>query len=212
MAKKVTTFTDDQIAALANGVREKSKADRAAEKANEQRAGAYTSAIVLAVEMGADFDGAMQALFKRIRTEGPLAKSFTAKRNDKGDGWIIPSALSSAKSVLVGAMKVGVPLVDDEGSPRPFTVIRSEKRDVEQAIAKAEQSEHANSRDTLVDGLREFAKTLADIKPSEVDAAMGQWCDSALLALLESAQAFNEIAGDVDEEEVEDTAEVKQAA
>jgi hypothetical protein len=198
---KVRHFTPEQVELLVAATKAQTQATKAIEKAQGKREGAYAVSTRLAVEIGADFEPAMEHLFSQIRTnEDKLASRFSAPKNDKGDGFKIPSSLSSAKSVLAGAIEYGIELVDEEDgeTPRPFGQIRKDLKAAKQALEDAERSDAEVSRDRAADMLVAFAATL---RTHEVDAAMGEWCEGISEVLEEWGTELAALMGDAGDEE-----------
>lgn len=208
MSKQVQ-FSEAQIEALALATRHVGQAQKAIEKAQAKREGAYTVATRMAAEMGEDFTPAMDDLFSRIRTnDAGLATAFQAPKNDKGDGFKIPSSLSTAKSVLGGAVEYGVDLIED-GEPRAFGQIRKDYKAAKAALESAERSEAEVSRDTLADRLVAFAESLRE---REVDTAMGEWCDGMVDVLADLEADLANLMGDEGAEEADAAADAAEEA
>ncbi len=152
-------------------------ANAALEKARERRTGTYNGAVAVAVQASSadQLEKAFDKLFAAIRTDGKLAVSVGGKKRKKptkaGDKYTVPTGLQSAKSVVLGAMRLGVELTDDGGEPLSFGAIRTAKSEAE-ADAKAESASpddvaraHAAEVTTaILEGLSEFGgKGLTDI-------------------------------------------------
>lgn len=207
---ETATFTSEQINMICESVRTVDKANAEAQAANEKRMGAYGTFTQLASEMDSEsFEQSMDNLFASIRvnTKG-IAKRVKAKANDKGDGWKIPSSMSSAKSVLLSAYEYGVPLLDEEtDAPRPFGTIRKEAKAAKQAEEQAERTLQEIQRDMLVDRLTEFA---ASLKSEEPDLAMAGHYADLETALDDWTLEHAKLSG-ADEDEVEALEEVLKA-
>lgn len=118
---------------LRDSALESAKASTAIQRAGEKAKGAYTMAVEAAVlARNADvLESAYDSVFEEIRTTGKLvgadgkAHGVNAKANKEGTGYLIPSAISSAKSYLLEAMSRAIPLTED-GEPRAFSAIRKD--------------------------------------------------------------------------------------
>lgn len=181
--KQITTMLTE----VAKGLK---SANAAVAKAQEKRAGTYNGAVAVAVEAGdaEKLEKAFDTLFSAIRTDGKLAVACGAKKRKKatksGEKYTVPSGLQSAKSVLLAAMRYGVPLTDDEGT-RAFTQIRNDKATCD-AEAKAEnaspdeklRAEIGADLDAIKSGLsdwgsvglREIGEAIASLRASVTEA------------------------------------------
>jgi len=170
MAKSATRFTSEQLERILSAVSGVDSANEAAAKAAEARSGAYGTFTALAVEMKAkSFGASMETLFKMIRTnQNDIAKKVNAEPTKKGDAWQVPSSMSSAKSVLLGAFEYGIDL-DDEDGVRAFGAIRKDVQAAAKAEKDAERDAPTIARDELIVRLQDMAAALAADKP---DAAM----------------------------------------
>ena len=169
---EVIRFDAAQLSAIYKACKTVDKANAKAQKANDERMGAYATFIVLALETGADtFDAAMTTLFADIRANvGGIATKVNAQPTKDGKAWQVPSAMSSAKSVLVSALELGVEMVDGEtGEPRSFGGIRKDVQALRKAEKEAERTPEEIARDVLRERLVDLAATLATDEP---DAAM----------------------------------------
>ena len=203
MTKQVVkAFDADQLKLIVASVQGIDKANKAVEQANEKRTGSYATFTLLATEMGQeDFAQCMESLFADIRVnKGGIARKVKAPANDKGDAWKIPSAMSSAKSVLLTAYEFGVPMLDEEtDQPRPFGTIRKEANAAKKSEAQAERTLQEIERDQLADHLREFAGSIASEEPDLAMAASYR----KLEAMLDAWTVEHAAISGADEEEVE---------
>ena len=171
MSTSTFTFNNEQLSEIFAASKGVLSANRAVEKANEKREGSYSTLTRLASEMNqADFTSAMGSLFELIRANtDSAATKVGAKKGDKG-GWIIPNALSAAKSVLSDAFEYGVPMLDEEDgeTPRAFSQIRQAVKDAKKSEQDAERTQAEIQRDLLVEHLRHLADEIAKDDPDSV--------------------------------------------
>lgn len=204
-ANMSTQFTTDQIDLIIGSAKEAAAAGRALIKAQQKAQGAYTGTISVALEFTSDpdgFDEAMGELFDGIRanTDG-LARRVSAAKAKKGEAYVVPNALSAARSVIKGAFEFGVSFHDEDGEIRSFGGIRKDLRAAQQAEKDAERQPYEISRDLLVARLIEAAERLGKV---EVDILAGTMCDalndtvneqvSAIEAVCEGAVAAEGVA------------------
>lgn len=128
------------LEAVAKGLK---AANAQVQKAQAKRSGAYNGAVAVAIlaTNPAQLEKAFDGLFADIQTDGKLAVACGAKKRKKatkdGKRYTVPASLQVAKSTLLGALRLGVSLFDDEtGEPRSFGAIRTAKSEAE-AEAKA---------------------------------------------------------------------------
>lgn len=128
------------LEAVAKGLK---AANTQVQKAQAKRSGAYNGAVAVAILASnpAQLEKAFDGLFSDIQTDGKLAVACGAKKRKKatkdGKKYTVPASLQVAKSTLIGAMRIGVSLLDDEtGEARSFGAIRTAKSEAE-AEAKA---------------------------------------------------------------------------
>ena len=120
------------------------KASAAVQAAQEKAKGAYTLYVLAAIEAKTPetLAAASDDLFTEIRTTGKVrddkgrAQSIGAKPNKDATGYLVPSAISSAKSYMLEAMTRGIALVED-GKARPFSAIRGDVQTAKQAEREA---------------------------------------------------------------------------
>lgn len=207
MTKKANNaqFTEAQVALLAKSVKDVNAAQKAIEKAQGKRQGAYAVSTVLAAEMGEGFDEAMGTLFGQIRS-GELAKTFSAKPAKKEGEFTVPSSLSSARSVLAAAVRYGIDLFDREtGEVRPFGQIRQDKVAFEAALALAERDDRTIARDSAVAALRALADRMAE---TEADQALADLAGQIEAQASELLAEWLETGGEVAEADAGDDADV----
>ena len=168
----VIRFDAAQLAPIYKACKTVDKANAEAQKANDKRQGAYATFTALAVETGGEvFGQAMDTLFSDIRANvDGIAKKVNAQATKDGKAWQVPSAMSSAKSVLVSALELGVETTDAEtGEIRAFGAIRKDVQALRKAEKDAERSDEEIARDVLRQRLVDLADALATDEP---DAAM----------------------------------------
>lgn len=135
---------------------------------NEQRKGAYSLYVQAAHEAGSVsvLELASLALLKMIREKGAVGgQPLGCKQNKDGVTFIIPSAISSAKSVLTAALSHKVPVVEGENL-RSFGDIR---KDVQEINRKEREAKLSGVELVRVMG-RKLAAELADLVEHEENA------------------------------------------
>lgn len=129
-----------------------------------KREGAYSLYVKAAIAAGSveALGIASDKLFAAIRKDGKVrGKDIGAKLNKEKTAYVVPSAISAAKSYLSDALKSKVPLTDDEGAPRAYTAIRNDVMHI-----KREEKESAKSS---TDKVKEAVKKIAaDLQPVAV--------------------------------------------
>jgi hypothetical protein len=180
----INSVVDAIVAKLSEAAAATAKVSSEAAKVKEKAVGAYTL-FVEAAKLSPDaetLEAAAEVLFGQIRASGTVtgpkgkAVSLGCKPNKEGTGFIIPSAISSAKSVMVDALTRAVPLKDEEGD-RAFSAIR---KDV-QAIKAKERRETATGDEAMRFECRDLLSALSDA----VDGAKGDDLAAILSALRE---------------------------
>lgn len=129
---------------LASAALSQVKASAAVQAAQEKAKGAYALFVEAAIEAKTPDTLAEAAddLFTEIRSTGKVkgengkAVSIGAKANKDGTGYLVPSAISAAKSYMLDAMTRSIPLVED-GKPRAFSAIRTDVQTAKQAEREA---------------------------------------------------------------------------
>lgn len=157
-------------AAIASG-----ESSRLAMRTNDKRAGAYTLYVQAACEAGSAevLNEASDSLFAEIRQTGKVCDSegrghsVNAKRNKDGSGFLIPSAISSAKSVLTDALVLGIPVADGN-EPRTFTEIRKDVQSAKEEARRATLTGDEAIRADLSDMLAELASRVSEASGSEL--------------------------------------------
>lgn len=123
------------------------KATEALKAKKEGKAGAYDQAVLAAIACKtADvFEETMKQFMDNIRqNRGGLATKVKAEKRDEagrnGETHKIPSSVSTAKTVLLFAMRNGVPL-ELEGTARPYGEIRDENQSIRDLAHDKEENE-----------------------------------------------------------------------
>lgn len=188
MAKRTNSLMDLLIASAIAGVLVKD----ARQQLDSKREGAYTLSVRAAMEAGnaEALDTAYESLFESVRktgaVTGPDGKPFSlgCKPNKDGTGFLIPSALSSARSVTVDALTRGIP-VSEKGEPRSFGSIRKDVQTAAQKEAResatGDKAAHIQANDILsalkekADGAKgeELARIVRELLKAET-AILGQ--------------------------------------
>ena len=193
---------------IIGAIKEASNVAVAADKVSKRKAGIYTSLMGLAAKTGhAEFLSSCDAVFNAIaaNTDG-LAKALKCKTNKKGK-FLVPSNVSSAKSVIKAAFETNTPLLEDNGEVRPFTAVRTDVQTARKLEATAklsdEERERIEARDEAVAALKEMAESLAKI---EVDGAQADHLRALTTSLADWTGFMVGLSGSSDESE-EDTRE-----
>lgn len=161
----MTTLNSTIRALLVKGAIACNKVAADAAKVNEKRTGAYSLFVLAGIAAGnaETLTTVADALFSEIRQSGKVADDkgksvqVATKRNEKGDAWVIPNALSSAKSTILSAFELGVDL-GSESEPNPFSAIRTAVK-VKRAEAEAAKDQHAKQRAEVLAALATIRET-----------------------------------------------------
>lgn len=125
-----------------------------------KKVGAYSLAVQAAAECGdaVVLSGEYDKLFAEIRTSGSVVNgkkkvALGCKANKEGTGFLIPSAISSARSYMTDALTSKIPLVSAKGELRSFSEIRRDvqkvKADDKRATAKGDDLARIECADFL---------------------------------------------------------------
>lgn len=170
--KLETTLNLLSAAAIASG-----NTAKLAAKVGETRIGAYTLYVQAAIVAdGTDtLTRASDLLFEQIRTTGRVkdesgtARMIGAKPNKDGSGFIVPSAISAAKSYLIDAIVRDIPLIDGE-DPRSFNAIRKDVMAAKEAEKRAALTGVDAMRAEVLDLVARLAETAKDADEATLQA------------------------------------------
>lgn len=166
-----------------------------------KREGAYSLYVKAAIAAGSveALGMASDRLFAAIRKDGKVkGRDIGAKLNREGTAYVIPSAVSSAKSYLMDALAHKVPLTDAEGAPRAYTAIRGDVM-----LIKREEKEAAKSS---TDKVQEAAKRAADVLKSIAATVAKLDCSGLTLRRRDLIIRLSELADLIGKEENEQDA------
>jgi hypothetical protein len=149
------TMKDNCKSILARAAIACAATSKEAAKLNEKRAGAYVLFPMagMAAKDATEFEAAAESLFAEIRSTGKVsdggkAHSLNCKVNKDKSGYLVPSAISSAKSVVLSAMTNGIAL-SEKGEARTFGEIR---KDVQAVNAKEKRETAVGDERAMIDG------------------------------------------------------------
>jgi hypothetical protein len=188
------------------------------QKLGEERKGAYALYVQAAREAGKAevLEAASVDLFRMIRETGQIdGQSLNCKRNKDGSQYIVPSAISAAKSVLTAALTGGVEL-EEEGEPRSFRAIRT---DVQEIARKAREKDLKGIELVRVEARMRLAELADLIANEENEADLADLVQRVNVAMKdygfvspEDRQEAEEGEGDADMAELMDAAAIGAAA
>ena len=195
----MTTTSNDVRSILAAAAIASGDASRQAQRVNDKRTSAYTLYILAGItaETVEVLDTASNELFEEIRTTGKVvgadgkSHGINAKPNKDGTGFLIPSAISAAKSYVADAMRMGVDLgTADE--PLSFT----EARKAVQIAKEAERRAKATGDEAIRIAVGDMLAKLSESASTAKGAKLGDLY-RALSGLFESEEGADE-ADDAD--------------
>lgn len=188
------TTLNHVMSILSQAAIESGNATKQAAKLDGTRKGAYA----LYVQAAIVSDGtnmlkqASEALFQMIRTTGRVvdaegkSRNIGAKPNKDGTGFVVPSAISAAKSYLLDAMERDIPLQDPDGSERAFTAIRKDVMAAKEAERRAALTGDEALRASALDLLGSLVESVKDADGAALAALAASIETLAVSALIDA--------------------------